>query len=129
MRTSLFLIGAIFAACAAPQKRNFEGRTGVQKQGPGEYMFVETSGRKMGYSAFELDQIARNYITTNNVPFELEGANRNIWVQTDGSPVIAKVYFGSGLGLPTLQVDIDREGKVKRHFIHRKTGASTISEK
>jgi hypothetical protein len=111
-----------FAACSSPKKPKFEGHVGVQKVGPGEYMFLETTGDKLGYSAFELDEIARSYIKEKKVPFELDGTERNIWIQTDGSPTMAKVYFGSGPAHPTLQVDIGRDGKVKRHIIHAKTG-------
>jgi hypothetical protein len=113
----VFCLGAIlFAGCASP-KTDFTGHTGVQNQGAGEYMFVQTSGKKMGYSALELDRIARTYVMDNKVPFDLQDTARNIWVQTDGSPVIAKVFFSGGTGRPVLQVDIDREGSVKRHLI------------
>jgi hypothetical protein len=80
-------------------------------------MFVSSSGSKVGFSALELEQIARCYAEAQKVQFQFEGTEKTIWIRTDGSPIIADVYFFAALGKPSLHIEIDRDGKVKRHKI------------
>ena len=105
------LIATLFVGCSAPK---FDRRPGVQAQGTHEYMFVKSSGNKVGFSALELEQIARSYAEAQKVQFQLEGTEKTIWIRTDGSAIIADVYFFGALGKPSLHVEIDRDGKVKR---------------
>jgi hypothetical protein len=96
---------------------SFDSRPGVQAQGKHEYMYVKSSGRKVGFSALEFERIARNYAKDNKLTFNFKRADKSIWIRTDGSPVIADVYFSHGLGEPVLRIEIDKDGNVIKHNI------------
>ena len=99
------------------QITSFDSRPGVQAQGKHEYMYVKSSGRKVGFSALEFERIARRYAKDNKLPFNFKRAEKNIWIRTDGLPVIADVYFSHGLGEPVLHIEIDKDGNVTKHNI------------
>jgi hypothetical protein len=96
---------------------SFDSRPGVQTQGPHEYMFVKASGSKVGFSALELEQIARRYNQVQKAPFQLDGTEKMIWIRTDGSPILADVYFFGNIGKPSLHIEIDHDGTVSRYKI------------
>jgi hypothetical protein len=97
-------------------------RLGVQAKGDYEYMFISGEGHKAWYSALELEQIARAYAKDKKLDFNLDTAEKNIWVHTDGGKVLAEVWFLSGPGKPYLQILIGRKGNVLKHKIETKAG-------
>jgi hypothetical protein len=94
-----------------------ESRVGVQTKGEQEYMFVGGEGKKAWYSALELEQIARAYAASQKLDFDVATAEKSVWVHTDGGKVLAEVWFSSGAGRPSLQVQIGRKGSVLKHKI------------
>lgn len=92
-----------------------EGRVGVQSKGEHEYMFVGGEGKKAWYSALELEQIASAYAAAQKLEFDFATAEKSVWVHTDGGKVLAEVWFSSGAGRPSLQVQIGRKGNVLKH--------------
>lgn len=68
-------------------------------------MFVKSSGSKVGFSALELEWIARGYADAQKLQFQFEGTEQVIWIRTDGSPIIADVYFMAALGKPSLHIE------------------------
>jgi len=89
----------------------------VQQKGPHEHMFVSAAGHKHWYSALELENEAKRYVKERGIQFDFDSAEMNIWVVTDGSPGLAKVSFSSGIGKPSLIVDINRHGGAYSHFL------------
>jgi hypothetical protein len=79
-------------------------------------VYVNGAGDKW-YSAWELEQIARDYARQRKIQFSFEGAERSVWVRTSGSNIIASVSFSSGMGKPIFMVDIDRSGKVATNHL------------
>jgi hypothetical protein len=79
-------------------------------------MFVRSSGQKVGFSALEFEQLARAYAQQKKLPFDLEGAQKTIWVDTRGSKIIARAYFDLPSG-QILVVEIDRDGRVADHTV------------
>jgi hypothetical protein len=126
---SFLFVAVLLVGCGTPKydggrpdlqalgSHESDGRPGVQAQGAHEYMFVKSSGRKVGFSALEFEQIARQYAEQQRLQFQFEGTEKMIWIRTDGSPIIADVYFIAALGEPSLHIEIDRDGKVKGHNI------------
>jgi hypothetical protein len=76
----------------------------------GQNVFVHGTGDKW-FSATDLEQIARGYAKQKKIDFNFELTERNVWVSTSGSNIIASVCFSSGMGEPILKVEIDRTGK------------------
>ncbi len=99
-----------------------DNRVGVQAKGDYEYMFISGDGHKAWYSALELERIAMDYAKEKKLDFNFDGAERNIWVHTDGGKVLAEVWFLSGSGKPALQILIGRKGNVIKHKIETKAG-------
>lgn len=75
------------------------------------HVYVNGAGDKW-YSAHELGQIAADYVKERKMQFALKGAKPVVWVNTNGSNVMASVSFASGVGSGIVIVDIDRQGKV-----------------
>ncbi len=92
-------------------------RLGVKDKGEHEHMFISADGPKEWYSALELERIARGYVESKKADFRFEGAELNIWVNTDGGKVLADVYWSRGIGKPSLHVEIGRNGKPIRYDI------------
>jgi hypothetical protein len=76
----------------------------------GQNVFVHGAGDRW-YSAADLEQTARDYTKQKKIDFNFELTERNVWVPTSRSNIIASVSFSSGMGEPILRVDIDRAGK------------------
>lgn len=100
-----------------------DSRLGVQSKGQHEYMFISGDGKKAWYSGLELEQIARAYAKSQKLDFNFDGAEANIWVHTDGHKVLAEVWFSTGAGRPTLQIQIGRKGNALKHKVVEAKGA------
>jgi hypothetical protein len=85
-------------------------------QGEEPNVYVNGAGDRW-YSATELERIARAYAKERKIQFSFEGTERSVWVNTSGSNIIASVSFSSGMGKPSLIVDIDRSGKVATNHL------------
>src|ERR1043166_7505896 len=92
---------------------------GVQAKGEHEYMFVRGDGEKNWYSALEFEQIARDYAKRMKLDFKFDHAEKNIWVNTDGSKILAEVWFSTGFSDPALNIQIGRNGKVVEHRLEK----------
>ena len=74
MRLFPTVLACLFASgCAssdvvlAPRKELPDTRPGAQKQYPGELMFVSSDGKKVGFSAREIIELAEAYIDSHGL--------------------------------------------------------------
>ncbi|MDB6124380.1 MAG: hypothetical protein JWQ71_3373 [Pedosphaera sp.] len=93
-----------------------DSRLGVKTKREPEHMFIANTyiagdGPNEWFSALQLGRIARRYVEEKKVDFRFEGAEMSVWVKTKGGKVLADFSWSSGMGKPSLQVEIGRDGK------------------
>ena len=117
------LICVIGAGCAsshgviAPRGESFDMRPGVQKEFEGELMFVSSTGRKVGFSAREIVEIAESYIDSHGLRPSITKDTPRIWVDTTGGKRLASVYYEGARKWDILYIEIDKDGEVFRHTL------------
>ena len=92
-------------------------RPGVQKEYDGELMFVSSSGKKVGFSAREIIEIAEAYIDSHGFRTSITKDTPRIWVDTTGGRRLASVYYEGIRKWDIFYVEIDKDGEVFRHTL------------
>jgi hypothetical protein len=68
-------------------------------------------------SQSRLERIARHYANKQKIDFSFEKTRSHVWLEKRGTNSVATIYFSSGMGAPTLVVEIAPDGNVITNLV------------